>query len=112
MTDGVSDDDDNSENKSVDSMANRKRKLNTILGSNKRMHVEYPAKAETDQDSDSNHDNTDRTASINDNDDCGSSRMSDFDDGKFICALKFCFNSLYHNLNTNLGSTYQIRFKC
>lgn len=82
MTDGVSDDDDNSENKSVDSMANRKRKLNTILGSNKRMHVEYPAKAETDLDSDSNHDNTDRTASINDNDDCGSSRMSDFDDGK------------------------------
>lgn len=90
MTDGVSDDDDNSESKSVDSMANRKRKLNTILGSNKRMHVEYPAKAETtDNDSDSNHEHTDRTASINDNDDCGSSRMSDFDDGELLEFLYF-----------------------
>ncbi|XP_055317113.1 uncharacterized protein LOC129576294 isoform X2 [Sitodiplosis mosellana] len=81
MTDGVSDDDDNSESKSVDSMANRKRKLNTILGSNKRMHVEQPIKTETDPDSDSNHDNNDRATSINDNDDGTSSRMSDFDDG-------------------------------
>lgn len=90
MTDGVSDDDDNSESKSVDSMANRKRKLNTILGSNKRMHVEYPVKAETtDNDSDSNHEHTDRTASINDNDDCGSSRMSDFDDGELLEFLDF-----------------------
>lgn len=93
MTDGVSDDDDNSESKSVDSMANRKRKLNTILGSNKRMHVDYSVKAETDHDSDSNHDNTDRTASLNDNDDCGSSRMSDFDDGKFhLFSISFFFS--------------------
>lgn len=82
MTDGVSDDDDdNCESKSVDSMANRKRKLNTILGSNKRMHVEQPIKSETDADSDSNHENNDRATSINDNDDGASSRMSDFDDG-------------------------------
>lgn len=83
MTDGVSDDDDNSESKSVDSMANRKRKLNTILGSNKRMHVEQLAKAETDFDSDSNHENNDHATSLNDNDDGASSRMSDFDDGEF-----------------------------
>lgn len=83
MTDGVSDDDDNSEIKSVDSMANRKRKLNTILGSNKRMHVDQLVKAEADFDSDSNHENNDRGTSLNDNDDGASSRMSDFDDGKF-----------------------------
>lgn len=82
MTGGVSDDDDNCENKSVDSMANRKRKLNTILGSNKRMHVELPIKAETDFDSDSNNENNDRATSLNDNDDGASSRMSDFDDGQ------------------------------
>lgn len=81
MTDGVSDDDDNYESKSVDSMANRKRKLNTILGSNKRMHIESAIKVETDADSDSNHDNNDQAASVNDNDDGTSSRMSDFDDG-------------------------------
>ncbi|XP_031640146.1 uncharacterized protein LOC116352044 isoform X2 [Contarinia nasturtii] len=81
MTDGVSDDDDNCESKSVDSMANRKRKLSTILGSNKRMHVEQTIKSETDADSDSNHENNDRATSINDNDDGASSRMSDFDDG-------------------------------
>lgn len=79
MTDGVSDDDEHFENKSVDSMANRKRKLNTILGSNKRMHIEQPIKTETDADSDSNHD---QENSVNDNDDGTSSRMSDFDDGK------------------------------
>lgn len=79
MTDGVSDDDEHYESKSVDSMANRKRKLNTILGSNKRMHIEQPIKAETDPDSDSNHD---PATSVNDNDDGTSSRMSDFDDGK------------------------------
>lgn len=81
MTDGVSDDEDNSESKSGDSMANRKRKLNTILGSNKRMHVEPVIKIETDFDSDSNHENTDHGTSLNDNDDGASSRMSDFDDG-------------------------------
>lgn len=97
MTDGVSDDDDNSESKSVDSMANRKRKLNTILGSNKRMHVEQPIKAETDADSDSNHENNDHATSVNDNDDGASSRMSDFDDGLssllsiFILSLSFSF---------------------
>lgn len=83
MTDGVSDDDDNSEIKSVDSMANRKRKLNTILCSNKRMYVEQAiGKVDTDIDSDSNHEANDHGTSINDNDDGTSSRMSDFDDGK------------------------------
>lgn len=83
MTDGVSDDDDNSESKSVDSMANRKRKLNTILCSNKRMHVEQAiGKTDTDIDSDSNHEANEHGTSINDNDDGASSRMSDFDDGK------------------------------
>lgn len=89
MTDGVSDDDDNCESKSVESMANRKRKLNSILGSNKRMHVEQPIKAETDFDSD---ENTDQAASLNDNDDGASSRMSDFDDGKISSAE---FRSLF-----------------
>lgn len=89
MTDGVSDDDDdNSENKSVDSMANRKRKLNSILGSNKRMHVEQSIKGDIDFDSDSNHENMDRATSVNDNDDGGSSRMSDFDDGKWWKAIQ------------------------
>lgn len=84
MTGGVSDDDNNSESKSVDSMTNRKRKLNTILCSNKRMHVEQTiSKADTDIDSDSNHETNDRGTSVNNNDDGGSSRMSDFDDGKF-----------------------------
>ena len=84
MTDGVSDDDDNSESRSVDSMANRKRKLNTILCSNKRMHVEQAiGKADTDIDSDSNHEVNDHGTSTNDNDDGASSRMSDFDDGKW-----------------------------
>lgn len=94
MTDGVSDDDENCESKSVDSMANRKRKLNTILGSNKRIHVEQTIKTETDPDSDSNHENNDHATSINDNDDAASSRMSDFDDGKtIIFFFKYIFDS-------------------
>lgn len=47
------------------------------------MHVEQLAKAETDFDSDSNHENNDHATSLNDNDDGASSRMSDFDDGEF-----------------------------
>lgn len=99
MTDGVSDDDDNSESTSVDSMANRKRKLNTILCSNKRMHVE-PAigKADTDNDSDSNHEANDHGTSINDNDDGTSSRMSDFDDGKCRIYRTYSCNSLFLSL--------------
>lgn len=82
MTDGGSDDDD-SENKSVIPMANRKRKLNPISGSNKRVHMENLIKIDTDNtDSDSNHEYTDRPMSSNDNDDA-SSRISDFDDGKY-----------------------------
>lgn len=87
MIEGASDDDDNCDNKSVDSAANRKRKLNIILGSNKRMHVERATKS--DNDSDSTHDNTDRATSLNDNDDGASSRMSDFDDGTSICITVF-----------------------
>lgn len=81
MTDGVSDDDDNFEGKSLDAMVKRKRKLNTIASSNKRKYIEQLVKNETDFDSDSNQENTDRATSLNDNDDGSSSRMSDFDDG-------------------------------
>lgn len=99
MTDGVSDDDDNSESKSVDSMANRKRKLNTILCSNKRMHVEQAiGKTDTDIDSDSNHEANEHGMSINDNDDGASSRMSDFDDGKALIALVKLLPKKFRNL--------------
>lgn len=84
MTDGGSDDDDdNSETKSMVSMANRKRKLNTISGSNKRIHMDNSIKNEIDTDSDSNHEPTERSMSANENDDGGSSRMSDLDDGEY-----------------------------
>lgn len=97
MTDGGSDDDD-SENKSVISMANRKRKLNSISGSNKRIHMENSIKIDTDNtDSDSNHEYTDRPMSSNDNDDGASSRMSDFDDGK--CSISSnCFASIHFKM--------------
>lgn len=64
-------------------MANRKRKLNTLLCSNKRIHVEQAVgKADSDIDSDSNHETNDHEANMNDNDDGASSRLSDFDDGE------------------------------
>lgn len=63
-------------------MANRKRKLNTIVGANKRMHLDRRA---LDGDSDSTHDQ-----SSNENDDGDNSRLSHLEDGN--CKKKsFCF---------------------
>lgn len=82
----MSDNDDNLEGSSMESMANRKRKLIAIGRTNKRMHIEQLSKTGIDFDSDSNHGNTDRAKGFNDNDDGSSSRMSDYDDG-ILCKI-------------------------
>lgn len=111
MTDDVSDDDDDEdededlESKSVDSMANRKRKLCTILGTNKRMHMD---KHDTEFDSDSNQGNSDHQTSAIDNEDGASSRMSDFDDGK---PLKIHFkNDFFFNFVLLFVCSYNVYY--
>lgn len=88
MTESVSENDDDDEhdegidglgNQSIDSNATRKRKLNTILGTNKRIHLDRRA-MDCDSDSDSQH--NDRVTGGTENDDGDNSVMSHLDDGK------------------------------
>lgn len=105
MTESISENDDDDEhdegidglgNQSIDSNSTRKRKLNTIMGNNKRMHLDRRA-----MDSDSDSQQNDRLVAGTENDDGDNSMMSHLDDGKLYLEACAHFNSTKLNNEAN-----------